>query len=401
MNDPSTFLHSFGQALSVLGLYPEGHPSRERAIDAAFSSIDGLSHASGKPSFTFLDGDVVFGRDPMRDFKDWDWGNRLAGAGIERIEIERRISRDEFDGFLQEIYARLTASTLTSENRQMRSLGVRFGSVGIQGLQSDAKPAAVPQPLATLNLSLGEEVETLRWLQGEVQCDRGIPLIEAEAIVRSLSVAMHADRGTVLPLLRLKEFDQYTTTHSLNVSVLAMALAESLGLKGPEVRAVGVAGLLHDIGKVRIPIEVLTKPGKLTDDERALVRRHPVDGAQMIMQSDQDLDLAALVAYEHHMMLDGCGYPATHYGRTATLASRLVHVCDVFDALRTKRPYRDAWESEKVLAYLIERAGSEFDPALVTPFVEMMRRTEQQVSVLPDDPGVDVSPSIEPGDADR
>jgi putative nucleotidyltransferase with HDIG domain len=386
MNDPGTFLHSLGQVLAVMGLYPDGHPSRERAIESAFHSLDGLSDASGKPSFTFLDGEVVYGRDPMRDFKDWDWGIRLASAGIERIEVERRMSREEFDGFLQEIYARVTLSTAaTGENRQMRSLGVRFGSVGIQGVSQQAATAAPPK-LATLSLSLGEEVETLRWLQGEVQSERGIPLIEAEAVVRSLSVAMHADRRTVLPLLQLKEFDQYTTTHSLNVSVLAMGLAESVGLRSQEVRAFGVAGLLHDIGKIRIPIEVLTKPGKLSAEEFALIKRHPVDGAQMIMQSDQDLDLAALVAYEHHMMLDGGGYPTAHYGRDSALASRLVHVCDVFDALRTRRPYRDAWESEKVFAYLLERAGTEFDPSLVQSFVEMLRRSELQVSAVPDEP---------------
>jgi putative nucleotidyltransferase with HDIG domain len=390
MNDPSTFLYALGQALAVMGLYAEGHPSRERAIDAAFAGIDGLADATGKSSFTFLDGEVVYGRDPMRDFKDWDWGNKLSGAGIQRIEVERKMSRDEFDGFLQELYARVTHSTpATGENRQMRTLGVRFGSVGVHGLSPDATPTA-PPALATLSLSLGEEVETLRWLQGEVQSDRGIPLFEAEAIVRSLSVAMHADRQTILPLLQLKEFDQYTTTHSLNVAVLSMALAESLGLRSLEVRAFGVAGLLHDIGKIRIPIEVLTKPGKLSAEEMTLIRRHPIDGAEMILQSDQELDLAAVVAYEHHMMLDGCGYPATHYGqgRPSTLASRLIHVCDVFDALRTKRPYREAWEADVVFAYLLEHAGSDFDPELVTPFIDMMRRSQLQISDLPDEPAI-------------
>jgi hypothetical protein len=126
--------------------------------------------------------------------------------------------------------------------------------------------------------------------------------------------------------------------------------------------------------------------GALSAEEFALIKRHPVDGAQMIMQSDQDLDLAAIVAYEHHMMLDGGGYPTAHYGRDSALASRLVHVCDVFDALRTRRPYRDAWESEKVFAYLLERAGTEFDPSLVQSFVEMLRRSELQVSAVPDEP---------------
>jgi putative nucleotidyltransferase with HDIG domain len=385
MSEPAGFLKCFGQALAIMTLYPEGHPSRERAVDAAYQLLDGLSGKSAPPTFTFLEGEVVYGRDPLRDLKEWDWGRRLVGAGIQRLEFERKVSRDEFESFLQEILARLMLSTIdTTERRQMRSLGVRFGAVGIQG-QSDEPAAAQAPRLATLNLTLGEEAETMRWLQHEVQSGAAVPLIEAEAVVRSLSVAMHSDRRMVLPLLQLKEFDQYTTTHSLNVAVLAMGLAEHLGCRAAEVRAYGVAGLLHDIGKIRIPLEVLTKPGKLSDEERLLMNRHPVDGARIILQSDEELDLAAVVAYEHHIMLNGGGYPTMHYGRACAMASRMVHVCDVYDALRTKRPYRDAWESEKVIAYLHERAGTEFDPDLVNAFVRMLRQGEAQVKVLSDE----------------
>ena len=212
-----------------------------------------------------------------------------------------------------------------------------------------------------------------------------VPLVEAEVIVRSLSVAMHADRQVVLPLLQLREFDQYTTTHSLNVAVLAMGLAEQLNCTPREVRALGLAGLLHDIGKVHVPIEILTKPGRLTDEERSVMQAHPVEGARLIMQSGERLDLAAVVAYEHHIMLDGRGYPALRYARECAMASRLVHVCDVYDALRTNRPYRDAWSSEKTLAYLTERAGTEFDPSLVTAFVKMLIEGGTQIRVLHDD----------------
>jgi HD-GYP domain-containing protein (c-di-GMP phosphodiesterase class II) len=109
-------------------------------------------------------------------------------------------------------------------------------------------------------VTLGDEAETFRWLQGEIRDQGVVPLMEAEAVVRSLSVAMQAERRMVLPLLQLKEFDQYTTTHALNVAVLSMALAQALGVPKRQVRAIGVAGLLHDIGKIRIPLEVLTKP---------------------------------------------------------------------------------------------------------------------------------------------
>jgi putative nucleotidyltransferase with HDIG domain len=382
MSDPAGFLKSFAQALAIMTLYPDGHPSRERAIDAAYRLLDELSHIAVPPIFTFLDGEVIYGRDPLRELKEWDWARRLVEAGIQRLEFERKLTREEFEGFLQEILARVMLSVIdTSESRQTRSLGVRFGAVGVEG-QSAEKPDAEKLATLSLDLSLTEEVDTVRWLQREVQSGGAVPLIEAEAVVQSLSVAMHGDRRMVLPLLQLKEFDQYTTTHSLNVAVLAMGLAEHLRCSPVEVRAYGVAGLLHDIGKTKIPLEVLTKPGKLTDGERLIMNRHPADGARIILESDEELDLAAVVAYEHHIMLNGGGYPAMHYGRACALPSRLVHVCDVYDALRTKRPYRDAWESEKVLNYLLERAGIEFDPDLVNAFIQMLRQGEAQVTAL-------------------
>jgi putative nucleotidyltransferase with HDIG domain len=380
MSDPVHFLNAFAHALGAMTLYPDGHPSRERAVDAAFDELDGLWAPPGHPSFTFLEDEVVFGRERLSELKSWEWGRRLIAAGIQRLEIERKVSREEFSGFLDEVLARLVLSSVeTSEARQMRSLGIRFGAVGLEGQEPNDAPA--PE-MATLDLALGEEAETFRWMQTQVRSEGSVPFLEAEAVVRSLSVAMHGDSRIVLPLLKLKEFDQYTTTHSLNVAVLSMGLAESLGCGPSDVRAIGVAGLLHDIGKIRIPIEVLTKPGKLTNQERGIMNQHPVNGARIIMQSDEDLGTAAIVAYEHHIMLNGSGYPKLHYSRECTMASRLVHVCDVYDALSTTRPYRDAWPSEQTMSYLQERAGDEFDPDLVAAFIRTLRDGEARVRVL-------------------
>lgn len=239
-------------------------------------------------------------------------------------------------------------------------------------------------PTATIAYSLQEEADTIRWLHDEVEVRGELPLLEAESVVKSLSVAMHGDREIVIPLLQLKEYDQYTTTHSLNVSVLAMALSEYMGMGPKDVRGFGVAGLLHDLGKVRIPKDVLTKPGKLTDEEWVIMRRHPVDGAKIIYESDRQLDLASAVAYEHHIMINGGGYPNRHFQRECHQASKLVHICDVYDALRTTRPYREAWEPDRILQQIEKGIGWDFDEEVSRAFIQMMGQWERRVAVVDD-----------------
>ena len=257
-------------------------------------------------------------------------------------------------------------------------------TTGIRGEKKEIdKSFDTPVPVATISYSLGEEAESIQSMHREVQSRGKLPLAEAEAVVRSLSMAMHGDQQMILPLLQLREFDEYTTTHSLNVSVLTMALAEHLELAPQDVRTFGIAGLLHDLGKINVPEEILNKPGKLTDQERQVMQSHPVSGARLIIESGRKLDLAAAVAHEHHIMINGQGYPARHYGRSCHKASNLVHVCDVYDALRTRRPYRDAWESERVLTYIEERAGTEFEPDIATAFIAMMRKVEGGIQRSP------------------
>jgi putative nucleotidyltransferase with HDIG domain len=383
MSEPARFLGAFAQALAGMSLYGEGHPARARAVDTAYQELLDLQAKHPHPLFTFLGDEVIFGRLPLREMREWGWSNRLAEAGIQRLEFADHVTRDDFEVFLEDVLARLTVEGIdTAEARHQRPTAIKFGVVGVRG--SGELPAD-GLPTATIALSLGEEVETIRWLHDEVQQRESLPLAEAEAVVRSLSVAMHGDQQMILPLLQLKQFDEYTTTHSLNVSVLSMALAEYLEMAPSDVRAFGVAGLLHDLGKVRIPIEILTKAGKLTPDERVVMNRHPVEGARLILESEEDLDLAAVVAYEHHIMLNGLGYPQVRYRRSCHEASNLVHVCDVYDALRTRRPYRDAWPVEQVLPYIEGRAGMEFDPHYVGVFIEMMRRWETKVAVVADE----------------
>ncbi len=375
--DAVKFLHSMAQSISTMALYRDGHPARERALDQSFELLQRLRETDPTPRFSFLGGEVVYQSRGLHELKDWDWAGRLADAGIERLEMASAVMREEYEEFLDTVLGRLAFAAIdagipdTSVARPERKSGIRFGTIGVRGMSTEQR-SELPTT-ATIGYNLQEEAEAVRWLHREVQDTATLPLLEAEAVVRSLSVAMHSDSQMIIPLLQLKEFDQYTTTHSTNVAVLSMALAEYLELGAKDVRNYGVAGLLHDLGKVRVPKEILVKPGKLTEQERDVMRLHPEDGARIILQRENKLDLAATVAYEHHIMLNGTGYPHLHYERKCHHASHLVHICDFYDALRTHRPYRGAWESEKVLTYIENGIGREFEETAARAFVAMMR----------------------------
>ncbi|MFL5403617.1 MAG: HD-GYP domain-containing protein [Gemmatimonadales bacterium] len=384
MSDPVRFLMALTQALSTMGLYGDDHPATLRALEGIMERIGELQSPGPKLHFTFLSGEVLFNSEPVHELEGWEWSGRLVKAGIERIEFTEQIQPEQFARFLAHLTVRLgirTAST-TDDMWQMGDSAIRFGQIALA--EGFTKALKATLPVATLSYTLREERETIDWMHQEIREGSKLPMVEVEAVVRSLSIAMHADQAMVLPLLQLKEFDQYTTTHSMNVSVLSMALGEFLELGGATVRALGVAGLLHDLGKVCIPKDILVKPGKLTDPERQIVQQHPVTGARMLLENTEPMELAAVVAYEHHVRLDGGGYPKLHDARGAQYASRIVHICDVYDALRTTRPYRDAWESERALAYIQDRAGVEFDPGIAGSFIGMMRKWDSQVASATD-----------------
>lgn len=374
MSEATSFLHALAQALSATTLYSPAHPARQRAITAAYERLRILQAADAQPYFSFVGHEVIYGYDALRELKQWEWAEKCAAAGVQRIEVVADVTAEAFELFIDDIHAKLAGDQAARE-APPRQKAIRFGAIGVQ-VGGNGKGGATAAELydATGGYALQEESETIRWIHGEVAGKGAIPMAEAEMVVRSLSIALHADGRLLIPLLRLKAFDQYTTTHSINVAVLAMALAEELQHVPRDVRALGVAGLLHDLGKVRVPSEILTKPGELTPEEREILERHPAEGARIILNSDKTLGLQAAVAYEHHVMINGGGYPHRHFNRDCHYASTLVHVCDVFDALHTDRPYRPAWSSADAVAYIERRSGTEFDPLIAEAFASMMRR---------------------------
>lgn len=227
--------------------------------------------------------------------------------------------------------------------------------------------AAVQDPTVVGALEEGrllECVDVIEWMQGEVQADRPLPVGEARMVVAALRGEMAACAPRI-PLAAAGAASAFHPVHAANVAVLAMATAAHLRFDADAVARIGLAGLLHDCGMWRLPHELLAKEGSLSDEERRRIKEHPVIGARLILEANAALDLPAVVAYEHHVRQDGSGYPAFHYPRAPHYVSRLVQVCDVFQALRSARPFRKPWPTEFVLSFLRERSGFEFHPGIV------------------------------------
>ena len=246
--------------------------------------------------------------------------------------------------------------------------GAEPGAGALQGGDSFSATAAAQ--------SLHEDLKVAYWiLVTEARAQR-VRSIEAEALIRSLYATLHARAQPLLPLFDVPRAEIYAVAHAVNVALVTMAVAEKLGHPDRDVRALGLAALLKDIGQAELSKDVLGRTHTLERAELDLIRRHPVDGARLLISTNEPLELAAVVAYEPHLGPDGRGYPPLAHPRPAHFASRLVRLADAFCALHVRRPHRDAWGFEEALSHLAERAGIEFDRALAARFIDALRTLE-------------------------
>ncbi|MFW6192445.1 MAG: HD-GYP domain-containing protein [Gemmatimonadota bacterium] len=394
---PGRFLSALSRCFSAARLYERDHPSRQEARDEAHRQLASLLEGESRAVFSFLRDKVVFNDILLPGMQGWEWGRRLSDAGFQRMEFSPGLPAEEFDRFTDRLAAVFGPSPGFSDDadgegaddvaaRESRPLDpeddspfphVAYGTVG---LKAPRDPDEEP-------MDLGEETEALAWVHEMAEEKGEIPVGEVLMIVRSLNMAMHSARELLTPFLKLKATDQYTASHCINVSILSMSLAEELGWASARVRGIGASGLLHDVGKMKIPSDVLNKPGKLTPREREIIELHPVHGGKILMESGPDMAMPATVAYEHHMGYRGGGYPQTAYDRLPMSVSRLVQVCDFYDALRARRQYRSPLPSERVVSILQEEAGRQLDPEFVEAFVNMIRRWDPSKTLRENRPG--------------
>jgi putative nucleotidyltransferase with HDIG domain len=370
MSPTERWLHAFGHALAAHSLYGVGHQARRESSARLLAALNELLRSDLRPTFTFLDDTVIYRSLPVHGLREWSWGRRLGAVGVRRIEFTADATPHAMDDFLLALHQRLSGEQ--PPELLPRWPGIEAGDVSVESEPRPVHAAATTAPGGTA-IGLEEEVGAIRFVCDRVAASEPLPMDEISGVVRSLTVALHGDGELRVPLLADPRNGDHLAYHAVNTAVLAMSFSEWLGLGGSDMRAVGRAALLHDIGMARVPREVF-RVEALSDEGRSSVARHPEDGARLLLRQSPELDLAATTAYEHHLRMDGSGYPNRRFHKEPHYISRVVAVCDAYDALRSERCYRPARDAAAALREIETGRGSAYDPAVATSFVEMMRK---------------------------
>ena len=266
---------------------------------------------------------------------------------------------------------RLVETVSRSDSGDQTAALSHLPHIRVGRLQVDEQTDANVGDIATFRKLYDDAVkvaETL-WESAGVE---GIPDADAaRGMVDSLAQAVAQNRTALLALTALKNYDNYTFTHMVNVSILTMGQARGVGIDGPLLREFGLAALMHDIGKVKTPNEILNKPDKLTEQEYDILKRHTVDGAQILRKTPEMPTLAPVVAFEHHLAPTAPAIRAPQRAQL-NLGTTLCGIADVYDAMRSQRVYQPAFPTDRILAVLQRNDGKQFDQHLVRRFVQLV-----------------------------
>jgi HD-GYP domain-containing protein (c-di-GMP phosphodiesterase class II) len=239
-----------------------------------------------------------------------------------------------------------------------------------------AAPARPAQPSLPIEKEMSAARETLEKARKatmavlqEARMGNSVSSADVAPLVEEISASIERNASAMLTVSRMKTKDDYTYLHSVAVCALMIALGKQLNYQG-SLHALGMAGLLHDVGKMSIPDEILNKPGKLTDDEFKVVLEHPRNGWELLKQSDDIDDIALDVCLHHHERVDGKGYPDKLSGDALTLEARMGAICDVYDAITSDRCYKKGWEPAYALKKMAEWKDGHFDETIFQAFVK-------------------------------
>lgn len=378
--DILTFLRFLVSSVANAALYSREHQQVTRQLSFAYDALVRCLAVHEELSFLLVDEQLVCEGKPLIGSLYYGrMANFMAARGVGHLTFYRGVPHEE----LLDLTLWL-AKKAGAQQPPPAGASVRIGQIDLR-----LTPGGSAEALTELHRRIpdladipGEELSRFLEIYEGVKKNKKLSVAGISEIVTGFISSFHGLSGSLLALAPLRTLDEYTFTHSTTVCILNLAQAMSLGIEGQLLHDIGVAGMLHDIGKLYVPEEVLTKTDTLTPSEWTIIRQHPVKGAQYLLDTPGTPRLAVVAAFEHHLKHDLTGYPTVAPGWSQSLCSQMTTVSDIFDALRTKRSYRNPMEFSRIVTILQEIAGKDLHPELTRNFISLLTALHEQGEVL-------------------
>lgn len=350
-------------AIKGLRLYAVDHPATTKQVESLQNGLFGLLQHKKMIKMGLLEG-TLFVEDHL--FMDEfpaasELANLLESRELIGFEFMAGLSANEIQALLHLIHSgggkgQDFADALASQGAK------KIRAVAAEDEDDDQKPRKVYRKALKVVDQIFQDVR-----MGEIPSSN-----EAINVVKSMAQLTMTEPHAMMALSMLKDYDNYTFTHSVNVSVLALAVGRACNITEAQLKTLGLGGLLHDLGKLRVDVDIITKPGRLTDAEFEEIKKHPGFGAEIIKEMEDVTPEVMQIVLGHHLRFDRSGYPAAPSGDIVSPLVEMAAIADAYDAMTTLRSYQRPFTPRKAIARLKEISGTSLHPEFVTHFVESL-----------------------------
>lgn len=360
-------------AISNTRLYAADHPQVVHHLEQTHGRLQQVMRTQSDLTFLIVDDDVVVDNHaitattPQLD----QFVTLLKQCAVERISFSQEVSMEGLTQLVMDLAG-------TGEKGVRSTPGIALGKVKVLSREEIEAQKMLLSPelkerMADLEAYRDQSLDHIKDLYHQIKTTREVSRHGLGEMVQGFLQGMLRNVNPLQMLAALKTSDEYTFTHAINVCILTMAQAESLGIPGDLLRDIGIAASMHDAGKMFVPDEILNKPDKLTDEEWRHMRDHSAQGALYILKLKGIPKLAFVAALEHHIRYDGSGYPDLGGKWRPHVVSQMIAIADLFDAMRSRRPYKEPKPDEFIIKLLRQDSGTAFNPRLVENFLKLIK----------------------------
>lgn len=355
-------------------IYFQDHPEVSRHIETLYEEI--VSILGLKPFLTLVivGDELVESGKPLKS--DSTVSKQLISLlkekGIEHLTFHRGILKTEVAQLVTSLAGKGESTIKSSSLLKLGKIMSQEADGGSLGSFHE-KTRPVPHIGDTGEfMDLRESLVDVKNIYANFKQKKSASALMLGDIVSTFVNVFKKGQNPIKLLAMIRDADEYTFTHVVNVCILTMSQAESLGFEGDILYQIGIASMLHDVGKLFIPEEIIKKPGALTKEERVIIDGHVIKGALYVIGMKDVPKFAVLGALEHHIKYNGEGYPRIKGDYRPNVASQMIAISDAYDAMRSKRPYQEPKKEELIIKILTEERGKSYDPFLVDNFIRLL-----------------------------